>query len=166
MSGLNISFREPGIKTSINSKVRQFMDCRPISNPWRNTRSQTLLALIALWVTLAYLAGHHDSAGSNWFPSCPLSMVAGIPCPFCGLTTGSSWMVRGDVVQAFQSNILAPMLGIGLLVATIYILGCRMGRGVALDLELGPTQRQALWWAAGFLVLLSWVFNIYRIIPA
>ena len=75
-------------------------------------------------------------------------------------------MVRGDVAQAFQSNILAPVLGIGLLVATMYILVCRMGRGVALDLELRPAQRQALWSAGGFLVILSWAVNLYRAFPA
>ena len=142
------------------------MYCRPILNPWRNARSQTLLVLIMVWGTCAYLAGRHDSTRSNWLPSCPLRMVTGLPCPFCGLTTGSAWMVRGDVAQAFQSNILAPMLGIGLLAAMIYILGCRMARGFALDLELRPAQRQALGWSAGFLVLLSWAVNLYRTIPA
>jgi hypothetical protein len=73
-------------------------------------------------------------------------------------------MARGEVGQAFQSNILAPALGIGLLIATIYILSCRMVWGFALDLEVGPTHRRTLWLIAGSLVALSWAVNLYRTI--
>jgi hypothetical protein len=88
-------------------------------------------------------------------------MLIDLPCPFCGLTTGSAWMVRGEIRQAFRSNILAPALGIGLVVSTVYILVCRIFLGIAL--EIGP-QRRMLWLLAGMLVALSWAANLYRAI--
>jgi len=138
---------------------------RPILSHWRNPRSQALLAGIAFFGTLACLAGPIDAFGRRiWLPSCPLRMLIDLPCPFCGLTTGSAWMMRGEIRQAFQSNILAPALGIGVLVSAVYILGCRMVLGIALDLEIGPTQRRALWLLAALLVALSWAANLYRTI--
>jgi Protein of unknown function (DUF2752) len=138
---------------------------RPILSPWRNTRSQALLAGVALFGTLAWLAGPIDDAGRKiWLPSCPLRMLIDLPCPFCGLTTGSAWMMRGEIRQAFRSNILTPALGIGVLVATVYILGCRMFLGIALDLEVGPTKSRTLWLLAAMLVALSWTANLYRTI--
>jgi hypothetical protein len=68
-------------------------------------------------------------------------------------------MMRGEIRQAFRSNILAPALGIGLLISTVYILGFRMFLGIAL--EMGP-QRRTLWLLAGMLVALSWAANLYR----
>jgi hypothetical protein len=141
------------------------MHIQPILSPWTNTRSQALLAGVALFGTLACLAGPIDDAGRRiWLPSCPLRMLIDLPCPFCGLTTGSAWMIRGEIRQAFRSNILAPALGIGVLVATVYILGCRMVLGVALDLEIGPAQRRTLGLLAAMLVALSWAANLYRTI--
>jgi hypothetical protein len=141
------------------------MHIQPILSPWTNTRSQALLAGVALFGTLACLAGPIDGAGRRiWLPSCPLRMLIDLPCPFCGLTTGSAWMIRGEIRQAFRSNILAPALGIGVLVATVYILGCRMVLGVALDLEIGPAQRRTLGLLAAMLVALSWAANLYRTI--
>jgi hypothetical protein len=75
-------------------------------------------------------------------------------------------MMRGEIRQAFQSNILAPALGIGVLVAAVYVLGCRMVLGIALDLEIGPTQRRTLWLLAALLVALSWAANLYRTISS
>jgi Protein of unknown function (DUF2752) len=144
-------------------KAWQPMHIRPLSNPWRNSRSQALLAGIAFWGALACLSGPSAEAGRKiWLPPCPLKMIADLPCPFCGLTTGSAWMIRGELVHAFQSNILAPALGIGLLIAAIYILCCRMVLGFAL--ELSAAHRRALWLIAGLLVALSWAVNLYRTI--
>lgn|SRR5262245_6032268 len=136
---------------------------RRILTPWRNPRSHALLAGIAFFGVLACLAGSVDQAGSRiWLPSCPLRMLVDIPCPFCGLTTGSAWMIRGEIRQAFKSNMLTPVLGIGLLVSIVYILGCRMVLGIAV--EIGATERRTLWLLAGMLVALSWATNLYRAI--
>jgi Protein of unknown function (DUF2752) len=136
---------------------------RQILSPWRNRRSQTLLAGIALFGALACLAGPAYDAGRKiWLPFCPLRMLIDLPCPFCGLTTGSAWMMRGEIRQAFRSNILAPALGIGLLISTVYIVGCRMVLGIALEID--PARRRMLWLLAAMLVAVSWAANLYRAI--
>jgi len=71
-------------------------------------------------------------------------------------------MIRGEIRQAFKSNMLTPVLGIGLLVSIVYILGCRMVLGIAV--EIGATERRTLWLLAGMLVALSWATNLYRAI--
>ncbi|HYF46767.1 MAG TPA: DUF2752 domain-containing protein [Acidimicrobiales bacterium] len=39
---------------------------------------------------------------------CPLRRVTGVPCPLCGLTTGSWELAQGDVVDAVTAHPLAP----------------------------------------------------------
>ena len=50
-------------------------------------------------------------------PLCPLRRATGVPCPFCGMTTGVLALSRGDVVAAFAANPLAPLLVLAVVVA-------------------------------------------------
>jgi hypothetical protein len=40
---------------------------------------------------------------------CPLRRLTGVPCPLCGLTTGTWDLVHGDVVGAVHAHPLAPV---------------------------------------------------------
>jgi hypothetical protein len=39
---------------------------------------------------------------------CPLRRLTGVPCPLCGLTTGTWELAHGDVVGAVHAHPLAP----------------------------------------------------------
>ncbi|MEE9417693.1 MAG: DUF2752 domain-containing protein [Acidimicrobiales bacterium] len=43
-------------------------------------------------------------------PLCPLRRVTGVPCPFCGMTTATLALARGDVGAAVAANPMALIL--------------------------------------------------------
>jgi len=138
---------------------------RRIARPWRNGESWTLLlGVLALWAFARILFPGTDGARlpGAWLPPCPLRATTGIPCPFCGVTTGTAWMARGDIAGAWRSNILSPFLMTASLALGAYVLVFRMIAGYALVIEPGRKARRCLWIAAGAAAAASWVVNLLR----
>lgn len=57
-------------------------------------------------------AGHSIVGGT---PRCPLLLLTGIQCPFCGMTRASMAMGRGDFHAALAYHPLAPVVLAGVL---------------------------------------------------
>lgn len=118
-----------------------------------------LCALGYAWVAFS---GAVSEAGSP----CLFRWLTGVPCPACGSTRALRVLLQGDVAQAFLINpngiVLAVLLvgvPVGLLAdavrrrATLYVLFCR----------IDTTLRRRMWFVAGaVLVLLNWIWNIYK----
>jgi hypothetical protein len=51
--------------------------------------------------------------------TCPLFHTFGIPCPGCGMTRATLFLVRGDWKQALTMHAYAPILILGLLIITL-----------------------------------------------
>ncbi|MDH4160017.1 MAG: DUF2752 domain-containing protein [Actinomycetota bacterium] len=51
-----------------------------------------------------------NTAGSYGF--CPLKAATGLDCPFCGGLRASHDLLVGDVVAAFDQNVLVPLLAV------------------------------------------------------
>lgn len=139
---------------------------RKISSPLRNAGSWVQLLVIVVIVVLARLVVPSRNGATLpglVLPTCPLRSYTGLPCPFCGITTGTAWMARGQVLNAWHSNILSPFLGIFLLSLAAYTLGCRLIAGYSFDIEMNPRVRRGLTVLATVLVLLSWGVNLYRL---
>lgn len=58
---------------------------------------------------------------------CPLRRVTGVPCPFCGTTTGVLATAAGDVGAAFAANPAAPLLVAAVVLAWAAWLAARVG---------------------------------------
>jgi hypothetical protein len=135
-----------------------------IDGRWKNPRSWVLLAVVAAYLGFAFLFVPGDGgvrlAGYR-LPPCPLKTLTGIPCPFCGLTTGSAWAVRGAWVKAWDSNILSPVLVSFAIAMAAYTLLIRLA--AARDLRMtvsGPKDWQ--WVLLGTLIAVSWTVNLLR----
>jgi len=136
-----------------------------ISNPWRNPESWFYIAGVAIFWTLARWLEPSSGAAvlpGAWLPPCPLKAFSGIPCPFCGLTTGIAWLARWHWREAWNSNILCPVVAVLSVALVIYSLAFRLLSGTVLDLELSTRTRRRLWLAGGFLIALSWLVNLLR----
>lgn len=48
--------------------------------------------------------------------SCPIRALTGMPCPGCGLTTGTIQLLRGDIAASLQTHMFAPISILVLLV--------------------------------------------------
>lgn len=44
---------------------------------------------------------------------CMFHLLTGLPCPFCGMTTGFAHTARGEIGAAFHSHVLAPVAFFG-----------------------------------------------------
>jgi hypothetical protein len=81
------------------------IDLRPL-----RIAAAAMLAIAAVWPLLP----------TPDVTTCPLRLVTGIPCPFCGMTRGVVAAVHGDLISSLVLNpgaIVVLILGIGLLVA-------------------------------------------------
>lgn len=91
---------------------------------------------------------------------CPLRTLTGIPCPFCGMTTGTVAVMRGSLADALKAN----PFSIGVIPAAVAGIALRVR-----SLWRPPSRRQ--WSRAairvGFFALLagviiSWIFQLFR----
>ena len=138
---------------------------RSIANSWKDARTWTsLLGILALWVMARVIVPTPTGTAlpGLWLPSCPLQSLAGIPCPFCGLTNGSAWFSRGYWREAWNCNILSPVLMISALMVAGYALIFRLLAGRAVELELTPALRRCLQLGAAILLAAAWITNLAR----
>jgi hypothetical protein len=135
-----------------------------IPGAWSSPRSWGLLAAVAVYLGLAWLflpgEGGAQFAGVR-LPSCPLKTLTGIPCPFCGLTTGSAYAVRGGWRQAWDSNILSPMLASFAFALAAYTVVFRLASGRELRMEVSRPGDWP-WILFATLAAVSWIANLLR----
>ncbi len=72
-------------------------------------------------------------------------LAFGKPCPGCGLTTGFSWAIRGNVVKSYAANPFAPAI-FGLYTASA--IACLYGFLVGKRLDF--SSRASNWAIAAF----------------
>lgn len=66
------------------------------------------------------------------FLGCPVRHLTGIPCPTCGMTRSFMAIAQGDFHQAVVEHLFGPVVFVGFLIATAYLV-----------LELGTGRRVA-----------------------
>ena len=123
-----------------------------------------LLGVLALWLTARTLTPTAAGAVLRGvrLPVCPLRSLTGIPCPFCGITTGCAWIAHGRLGEAWHSNVLSPFLMLGSLVLGAYVLFVRMIARRTLEIPPDAGLRRALWVVLGAATVASWIVNLLR----
>ncbi len=136
---------------------------RRIPDPLRNSRTWMLLVGVVTLGALACVV-EPSPGGANLrglrLPPCPLKFFTGIPCPFCGLTTATAWLARGNLPAAWHSNVLSPFIALTVLITGIYALACRLVAGRTIHLDLDSSVRRSLWIVVVSAVALSWARNL------
>lgn len=69
-----------------------------------------------LCIALIAAGAVHLGATAAGLPGwiCPLKAATGLPCPGCGLTRASIWLVKGDIGAALKLHAFAPVAIIGI----------------------------------------------------
>src|SRR5690606_23379853 len=73
----------------------------PPADPMTQARSLRLVGALAVVLSLV-------GSALELGVLCPLRRVTGVPCPLCGLTTGTWDLAHGDVAGAVHAHPLAP----------------------------------------------------------
>jgi hypothetical protein len=100
--------------------------------------------------------GTHEQLG---LPSCSFLIDYGKPCPFCGMTTSYSHMVRGQVFQSIRTQPMGALLALVTLIVPLY-----SGFVIVKKKPFFPRWYYRRWpWfllGLGVLCLMSWVYKI------
>ena len=103
------------------------VSAQPVATRGAGRAASWPLAVVAATVLVLSRVLHPDPHGFGThqqllLPPCLFHRLTGVPCPFCGMTTGFAHMARGEWLAAARSNLLAPvgfavtvlLLGLGL----------------------------------------------------
>ena len=109
--------------------------------------------LIALGIVAAALPGIENGP-----VACPFRAVTGLPCPTCGLTRVTHWLMRGDVGSALAIN---PFDTLFLLVAvplfTALWVANLTGR-FTVRVSMSSAERRVAWGLLTAVVLANWAY--------
>ncbi len=109
--------------------------------------------LLALGIVAAALPGIENGP-----VACPFRAVTGLPCPTCGLTRVTHWLMRGDVGSALAIN---PFDSLFLLVAVPLFAGlwvANLAGGFTVRISMSPVERRVAWALLAAVALANWAY--------
>ena len=91
---------------------------------------------------------------------CPLRALTGVPCPLCGMTTGTVAFLRGDL----SGSLAAAPLSIAVVPATLAGIAVAMWNFMKGSKRLWASARlrQAGVIILGLALIFSWMFQLHR----
>lgn len=126
----------------------------PTISPILRDRKLTLVILGSTALLLALFA----SGFVGW--QCPFLHFVGVPCPGCGLTRATYWLLRGDLRTSITYHAFAPMfLASLLLVTSAGVLPNGARRALVNRLEVWEKRTGFVLFLVGAL-LLYWVARL------
>lgn len=93
---------------------------------------------------------------------CPLKYGTGVPCPFCGITSGTYRTLNGAYAGAWQANILSPPVTAALGLIAGYLILFRFVAGLEVRFAGPFPRRRTLWLLVFAAILVSWAVNLWR----
>jgi Protein of unknown function (DUF2752) len=128
---------------------------------WRPVSTAERLGLTGLAAAGASFAYPAVSAATGLQVLCPLRLLTGVPCPFCGMTTAATALAGGEPAAALAANPFVLVL-VGFTAAMAVLIGAR-----ALGLAGPPARwplarRRGAWAVAAVLAAASWLFQLHR----
>lgn len=116
-----------------------------------------------LCIALIAAAGVHLGATAVGVPGwiCPWKAATGLPCPGCGLTRASIWLVKGDIAGALKLHPFAPVAVVGIALVLMGAIWPRAGRERMLVM-IERFDRGG--WISGFLLVALVVYWVVRLV--
>ena len=109
--------------------------------------------LVALGVAAAALPGIEEGP-----VACPFRVVTGHPCPTCGLTRVTHYLMRADVSHAFAINPFDTLFLMICVPAFAALWVANRTRGFAVRVAMSRVERNSAWVLLAVVVLANWVY--------
>lgn len=87
---------------------------------------------------------------------CPLRAITGVPCPFCGMTTGTLALARGDMVGSIAANPAAIVLVVAVLLAFVPVSARRALAAIGATVPRPPP------WLVWVMLAPLWLWQLAR----
>lgn len=100
------------------STMTGYSDRDPEGTALLPSKKLALIALLGLTAVFAVSVLLKPSTG-EYFTICGFKNLTGLPCPGCGLTHSFCALARGGIAEAFQFNLLGPLLYVVLVMVWI-----------------------------------------------
>lgn len=95
-----------------------------------------------------------------FMPPCFFRLTTGLPCPFCGTTTGFAHILRGEFAEAFACNPIAlPVFALLVLVVVMSLYGIVTGRPWVPGWVYSARTVRIVF----VIVLIVWVYNLVHL---
>jgi len=107
------------------------------------------------------LASYAVPLGPHVGTLCPLRRLTGVPCPFCGLTTGVVDATHGHLAGGLLANPVAPLL-VGLTLAGWAVWALRRAGWLTRTWSPPPVVWTWAGWAVAPTLLGVWLFELGR----
>ena len=132
---------------------------------WWRTRIVPVVILVVtvpILTTAALLEADPSGLGTHrklGLPACGVVRLSGLPCATCGYTTAFAHATDGDLWNAFLTQPAAACLA--LLTAAAAVVGLyALITGMPLSVLSRSLIRPRLYWIAGAVVLVSWLYKV------
>lgn len=99
-----------------------------------------------------------DPAEPGHYPPCPLKVMTGLDCPFCGGLRSTHELLHGNVGAAIDLNAFTTLFVIPVALVVFVVWSYRRWRGEPFELTV-PT------WVSGAVAVLALAFMVVRNIP-
>jgi len=132
----------------------------------RNKLYAILAAACAAGYTWLLLTYYRNISNESDFGVCLFKQVTGIPCPSCGSTRSVLALLRGDFAGALFWNPFGILIILILIISPVWMIYDIVLRKESLYIFYNRSEQffKRKWIAvpAIFLVLLNWIWNIYK----
>lgn len=125
-----------------------------------------LLFLIACLLGFIYLLYHLQDSENTHFGVCIIKNVTGFPCPSCGTTRAVELLLQGNVLASLQMNPFGILVAIIMAIVPFWISFDLMFKKDTFHKSYIQIEKTIIikWFAVILilLVLLNWIWNIYK----
>src|SRR6266436_5441192 len=93
----------------VDSELGEQVNDRFVAETSQPSKRLVVLTLVGLSAVFLVSALLKPSSG-DYFTVCGFKNLTGLPCPGCGLTHSFCALARGSIGEAFEFNLLGPLL--------------------------------------------------------
>ncbi|MBN1854899.1 MAG: DUF2752 domain-containing protein [Pirellulales bacterium] len=117
-----------------------------------------ILLLVARFLTPSPSGnGTHQQLG---LPPCTMVTLLGRPCPFCGMTTAWSWLLRGEIKRAANANAGGLLAGILAILLSVWLTMTAI-KGRWWLVRPNPRMIFALSLCFSVVTLTDWIYRLW-----